>query len=46
MILHFIDRNEIDELFTQFKSVKVGKSEVTIVDSVRKDSHWIIVLEK
>ena len=46
MILHFLDEHEIGAVFNVFKEIGVGKSEVTIVNSQRKDSHWIIILKK
>ena len=46
MILNFLDREEIHDLFIHFKKITIGKSEVTSINSDRKDSHWIIYLEK
>ena len=46
MILNFLDREEIHDLFSHFKKITIGKSDVTSINSDRKDSHWIIYLEK
>ena len=46
MILNFLDREEIHDLFSHFKKITIGKSDVTSINYDRKDSHWIIYLEK
>ncbi len=46
MLLHFLDKDQIKNAFSKFKSIGIGKSEVTNIGSERKDSHWVVILEK
>jgi hypothetical protein len=46
MVLHFLNKDEVVDVFKAFKKIGIGQSEVINVDSDRKDSHWIIILEK
>ncbi|MCZ7401457.1 MAG: class I SAM-dependent methyltransferase [Candidatus Methanoperedens sp.] len=46
MINHFLDRDEINEIFCQFNIINVEKTETTFSNSQKKNSDWIIIVEK
>lgn len=46
MVLHFLERKEIAEIFNKFKDITIEKSEVTFANSEKKNSHWIIIVRK
>lgn len=46
MTNHFLDRDEIKELFGKFNIINVEKTETTFSNSEKKNSDWIIIVEK
>lgn len=46
MLVHFIDRNDIDILFKEFSIISVEKTETTFDNMNKLNSDWIIVVRK
>lgn len=46
MVMHFLDRAEINEIFNKFKEIIVEKTETTFSNSEKKNSDWIIIVRK
>jgi cyclopropane fatty-acyl-phospholipid synthase-like methyltransferase len=46
MKIHFLDHDEIYEMFSKFKNITVEKTETTFANMERKDSDWIIIVEE
>ena len=46
MLLHFLDREEINEIFNAFSEIFVEKTETTFCNSEKKNSDWIIKVKK
>lgn len=46
MIIHFIDRNEIDILFNKFTIISLEKTETTFDNMNKKNSDWILIVRK
>jgi ubiquinone/menaquinone biosynthesis C-methylase UbiE len=46
MVMHFLDRAEINEIFSKFSKIIVEKTETTFSNSEKKNSDWIIIVRK
>ena len=46
MVMHFLDRAEINEVFNRFNEIIVEKTETTFSNSEKKNSDWIIIVRK
>jgi len=46
MVMHFLDRVEINEIFSKFNKIIVEKTEVTFSNLEKKNSDWIIIVRK
>lgn len=46
MIMHFLDRMEIDDVFSIFSKITVEKAETTFSNLEKKNSDWIIIVRK
>lgn len=46
MMGHFLDVREIKEIFNKFKKVSIGKTETTLDSLKKKNSDWIIKVQK
>ena len=46
MVMHFLDRAEINEIFNKFNEVLVEKTETTFSNLEKKNSDWIIIVRK
>ena len=46
MVMHFLDRAEINEIFNKFSEIIVEKTETTFSNSEKKNSDWIIIVRK
>ena len=46
MVMHFLDRDEVNEIFGKFNKITVEKTETTFSNSEKKNSDWIIIVEK
>lgn len=46
MTHHFLDKDEINDIFGRFNIMNVEKTETTFSNSKKKNSEWIIILEK
>jgi len=46
MLLHFLDREEINEIFSAFSEILIEKTETTFCNSEKKNSDWIIKVKK
>lgn len=46
MVMHFLDRAEINEMFSRFNEITVEKTETTFFSLEKKNSDWIIIVRK
>lgn len=46
MVMHFLDRTEINKIFSKFNKIIVKKTETTFSNSEKKNSDWIIIVRK
>ena len=46
MVNHFLDREDINRIFSKFKEIIVEKTETTFSNLKKKNSDWIIVVKK
>jgi len=46
MVMHFLDRAEINEIFNRFNEIIIEKTETTFSNSEKKNSDWIIIVRK
>jgi len=46
MVMHFLDRAEINGIFSKFNKIIVEKTETTFSNSEKKNSDWIIIVKK
>jgi len=46
MIMHFLDREEINVIFNKFSEITVEKTETTFSNLKKKNSDWIIIIKK
>ena len=46
MVMHFLDRAEINEIFGKFNKIILEKTETTFSNLEKKNSDWIIIVRK
>ena len=46
MVMHFLDREEINEVFSKFNIITVEKTETTFSNLEKKNSDWVIIVRK
>lgn len=46
MVMHFLDRKEIDTIFNKFSEITIEKTETTFSNLKKKNSDWIIKVKK
>lgn len=46
IIQYFLSKKDISRIFSKFKEITIGKTETTLFDLEKKNSDWIIKIEK